>query len=83
MPLVTVRVDDETKARMERLEGVNWSQVLRERIFEVLDRESRKNRIEALRSIDRLRRKAPPGWDSTAFIRKMRDTRYGPRRDRR
>jgi hypothetical protein len=83
VPLVTVRVDDETKAKMDRVEGVNWSQLLREKIFEVLDREARRNRIEALKSMQRLSRKSPPGWDSTAFIRHMRDTRYGPRRRRR
>ncbi len=54
MPLVTVRVDDETKAKMDRLENLNWSQILRERIFEVLERESRKNRMEALRSMEKL-----------------------------
>ena len=80
MPLVTFRVDEETKAKMGQLEGINWSQVLREKILEVLDRESRKNRMEALRLMEKLSRKSPPGWDSTAFIRKMRDTRYGPRR---
>ena len=59
MPLVTVRVDEETKTRMESLEGINWSRVLREKIAEVLDRETRRNRMEALRSMDRLRRKHP------------------------
>ncbi len=83
MPLVTLKVDPETKARMDRLETINWSRVLRERILEVLDREARKNRMEALRSIDRLRRKPAPGWDSTTFIRRTRETRYGPRGDRR
>ncbi len=83
MPLVTLRVDPETKARMDRLEAVNWSEILRERIFEVLERESRKNRMEALRLMEKLSRKSPPGWDSTAFIRQMRETRYGPRSRRR
>lgn len=83
MPLVTFRVDAETKEKMDRYEGVNWSQVLREKIEEVLGREARRNRMEALRSMDRLRRKPLPGWDSTAFIRKMRESRYGPRGHRR
>jgi len=83
VPLVTVRVDGETKARMDRLENLNWSRILRERIFEVLERESRKNRMEALRLMEKLSRKSPPGWDSTAFIRKMRETRYGPSSGRR
>lgn len=80
MPLVTVRVDDETKAKMERLESVNWSEVIRERILEVVDLEARRNRMEALRMMEKLSRKPEPGWDSTAFIRRMRDSRYGPRR---
>ncbi len=80
MPLVTLRVDEETKAKMERMQAVNWSEVLREKIQEVLERESRKNRMEALRIMERLSRKSPPGWDSTEFIRRMRDARYGPGR---
>ena len=80
VPLVTVRVNDETKARMERLESINWSDVIRDRIYEVLDREARKNRMEALRIMEKLSRKPEPGWDSTKFIRQMRDSRYGPRR---
>jgi len=60
VPLVTVRVDEETKKRMESLERINWSRVLREKIAEVLERETRRNRMEALRSMDRLRRKSPP-----------------------
>ena len=83
VPLITVRVDDETKAKMDRIEGINWSKILREHIREVLERESRKNRIEALRIMEKLSTKSPPGWDSTAFIRRMRDTRYGPGHRRR
>ena len=83
MPLVTLKVDADTKARMDRLEGVNWSRILRERIYEVLDREALKNRMEALRSMERLRRKPAPGWDSTKFIRQTRETRYGSRGRRR
>lgn len=83
MPLVTVRVDEETKARMEQLEFVNWSRELRERILEVLDREGRKNRIAALRIMEKLARKPAPGWDSVAFLRETRETRYGPRHRRR
>lgn len=83
MPMVTLKVDPEMKAQMDRLEAVNWSQILRERIYEVLDREARKNRMEALRSIERLRRKPAPRWDSTKFIRQTREARFGPRGHRR
>jgi Arc/MetJ-type ribon-helix-helix transcriptional regulator len=83
MPLVTFRVDDETKGKMDRLERVNWSRVLRAHIQEVLDRESRKNRMEALRIMERISTHSPSGWDSTSFIRRMRESRYGPRGRRR
>ncbi len=83
MPLVTVRVDEETKARMEQMDWINWSRELRERILQVLDREARRNRMEALRSMEKLYRKSVRGWDSTAFIRSMREARYRPRVHRR
>src|SRR5438309_10463658 len=83
LPRITVRVDDETKAKMYRVEGIKWSKILREHIHERLERESRKNRIEALRIMEKLSTKSPPGWDCTAFIRRIRDTRYGPGRRRR
>src|SRR5207249_10886836 len=83
VPLVTLRVDDKMKHEMDRLEGIHWSEILRGTIREVLDRETRRNRVEAARSTDRLRRKAPPGGDSTALTRGVRDSRYGPGRPRR
>src|SRR2546426_1115379 len=59
IPLVTVRVDEETKTRMASLERINWSRVVREKIYEVLNalQHSRRFRgrdlLEAARDVDR------------------------------
>jgi len=81
MPLVTVRVDDDLKQKMEGV-PINWSDAIRSAIEEILDRETRKNRIRAAQLTDRIRVPAPKGWDSTKVIRSWRDARYGPRRRR-
>ncbi len=79
MPLVTVRVDDEMKQRMDGV-SINWSDAIRTAISEILQRDTRKNRIRAAQLTDRIRIRAPKGWDSTKVIRAWRDARYGPRR---
>jgi Arc/MetJ-type ribon-helix-helix transcriptional regulator len=79
MPLITVRVDGETKEKMD-LVSINWSEAIRSAISEILQRETRRNRIRAAQLTDRIRIRAPKGWDSTKVIRAWRDARYGPRR---
>jgi len=81
MPLVTVRVDDALKQQMDRV-PINWSDAIRSAIEEILQRETRKNRIRAAQLTDRIRIPAPKGWDSTKVIRAWRDARYGPGRRR-
>ncbi len=83
MPVITVRVDSETRDAMRRVHGVNWSEVLRQRIRDVVKERTRSNKVKALLANQELYRKAPKGYDSTKVIRKWRDTRYGPRRGRR
>jgi len=81
MPLVTVRLDEETKAAMESLPGVNWSEVIRRSIRDHLGSQKRQNRVEALLLMERISTKAPKGYDSAKVIRYWRDRRDGrPRR---
>jgi hypothetical protein len=77
MPVVTVRVDEEVKRKMEELREVNWSEVTRaaieEKIREVelwkpIDNEALR---KASQTTDALRRKVE-GWDSAAEIRRWR-----------
>ena len=42
MATITVRVDDELKRKMDELKDVNWSEVIREKIREVVEEEERK-----------------------------------------
>jgi Arc/MetJ-type ribon-helix-helix transcriptional regulator len=76
MPLITVRIDESTKARMDTV-TINWSDAIRQAVSRILDEEARKNRIRAAQLNDRIRVTVPPGFDSTRLIREGRDGRYG------
>lgn len=77
MSIITVRVDDETKKRMNRMRHVNWSGVLREAIDRKIAQESNRDLAKAVITNDKVRKKAPPGWNSTEVIRFWREHRYG------
>lgn len=77
MPIITVRVEEDLKKKMEHLKEVNWSEVTRraieEKIREIelwqpLDTDRAK---KAAKDSDELRRKVT-GWNSTEEIRKWR-----------
>lgn len=84
MSVVTVRVDDELKKRMDRLRHVNWSEVVRRAIAEriALEETLASSRIidvrrleEAIRDQDRLRSKTTGKWSGAEEIRKWRELR--------
>ena len=78
MAIVTLRVDDATKKKMEKLRGVNWSEVARKAIIEKIQEVEFWKPVDvakmraAAADMDRLMRKVE-GWDSTTEIRKWRD----------
>ena len=76
MAVVSVRVSDELKRRMEKLRHVNWSEVLRQAIVRILEEEGRNLALAVLLN-EKIRKKAPEEWDSTEFLRRWRDGRYG------
>ncbi len=78
MPLITVRVDEATKREMDSV-PINWSEAIREAVHGIIAGRRVRNRIRAAQLTDRIRIKAPPGFDSTRIIREWRDRRYGPR----
>ena len=55
--------------------GVNWSAYLREVISQRVKQESERNVAEAVLLNEKLRRRAPKGWDSTRVIRDWRNRR--------
>ncbi len=78
MPLITVRVDDDLKQRMDDV-PMNWSEEIRRAILHILAERTLRDRIRAAQLTDRIRVKAPKGFDSTRILREWRDRRYGPR----
>ncbi len=62
------------KRQMESVD-VNWSAFVRGAIVRRLKYESERDVTEALLINERLRRKAPKGWDSTRVIRYWRSRR--------
>lgn len=82
MRVVSVRVDEETKAKMDLYKDVNWSEVIRRAIkarVEVEERlRSRIDRARALKAsedMERLRAKTSGKWSGVEEIRKWREER--------
>lgn len=84
MSVVTVRVDDDLKAKMEKLKHVNWSEVIRRAIAErvmVEETLTAKRTInvslleEAMRNQDLLRAKTTGRWSGVEEIRRWRELR--------
>ena len=78
MPLITTRVDDELKRRMDRI-PINWSDAIRAAISRIIGEASLRNRVRAGQLTDRIRIRSPAGFDSTKVIRRWRDALYGSR----
>ena len=72
MSTITIRIDPEVKKRMKKYSYINWSEVVRRAILERLNEEERRNIAEALLINEKLRRKAPKGWNSTEVIKGWR-----------
>jgi hydroxymethylpyrimidine/phosphomethylpyrimidine kinase len=76
---ILVKIDEDTKRKMKKV-GINWSAEIREFINERL---TKKNNVAlAVALTDRVFKNSKKNqFDSTEFIRKMRDTRYGKNSD--
>ena len=74
MVRTSVTVPESMKAEMDKV-GVNWSAVAREAIRRELEWGHESSTIEAVLINEKLRRKAPEGWDSTKEIRAWRNRR--------
>ena len=78
MAIITMRIDDTLKKKMEAMRQINWSEVARRAIeekirqlelWQPLDVEKLR---EASKDTDSLRRTIE-GWDSTAEVRRWRE----------
>ncbi|MCH4816279.1 MAG: hypothetical protein QXY87_07835 [Saccharolobus sp.] len=46
MPVISIRIDDKLKKKMDELSYINWSEVIRRKIEEVIEEEERKRKKE-------------------------------------
>ena len=78
MAIITIRVDEELKKKMESLSHINWSDIVRKAIIERVNEEELWRRIDRGRLIqaaslnDALRREVK-GWNSVMEIRRWRE----------
>lgn len=75
MAVITVRIDDETKKRMERVK-INWSEYIRNAIRAKLEEEEGRNLAVAVSLNEKLRRKSRGGPTVEEIIREFRDGRH-------
>ncbi len=74
MARTSISLPESLKRQMDAA-GVNWSAYLREVILQRVKQEDERNIAEAVLLNEKLRRKAPKGWDSTRVIRYWRNRR--------
>jgi len=75
MPVISVRVDDELKKKMDKYKYINWSEIIRAEIVKIIERLEGRNLAEALLINEKLRKKSKT--DTTKIIREWRERRYG------
>ncbi|RLE95895.1 MAG: hypothetical protein DRJ55_00945 [Thermoprotei archaeon] len=79
--VVSFRISRELKERMDKLKHVNWSEVVRRAIYEVVVREEAKLRRKDVRKLRRAALKSEElsrkvtGWSSVEEIRRWRERR--------
>lgn len=84
MALISFRVDDSLKRKMDKLSHLNWSEVLRQYAARVVEEEEKtaayrkRDRaaiVEAMGMIDALRSKSRIEWNGAEEIQKWRKLR--------
>ncbi|MFQ5711755.1 MAG: hypothetical protein ACE5GD_08245 [Candidatus Geothermarchaeales archaeon] len=74
MVRTSITIPRSLKERMDEVD-VNWSSEIREIIKRRLEQEVENDTVEAVLLNERLRRRAPEGWDSAEAIRLWRSRR--------
>ncbi|KPV64874.1 MAG: hypothetical protein AOA65_0720 [Candidatus Bathyarchaeota archaeon BA1] len=74
LTIVSVRVSDEMKKKMDELHHLNWSEFIRQSIMLKIREEEMRRACETM---DSLAAKTSGKWSGTEEIRKWRDSRYG------
>lgn len=75
MPVISVRIDEELKKKMNKYNYINWSEIIRTEINKIVEKLESRNLAEALLLNEKLRRESK--INTTEIIRSWRDSRYG------
>ena len=80
--VISVRVDEETKRKMERLKHINWANVIREAIRRRIELEEamlegidKARAMRASEDMERLRAKTTGRWRGVEEVRRWRELR--------
>ena len=76
MTNISVRIDSELKKKMDSLNHLNWSEIIRQAIKERIDEETEKNLAKAVLLNEKIRKKAPENFNSVDIIRRFREERH-------
>jgi len=79
--MISVRIDADLKKSMESLKHINWSEILRQAILKTIQNEKERDMARAVLLNDKIRKKAPEGFNSTDIIRDFRENRYGGKKE--
>jgi len=75
MAVVSVRINDKLKKRMEKFPYINWSEIIRQELVKIVERLESRNIAEALLINEKVKKRS--NINSTEIIRAWRDSRYG------
>lgn len=73
MVMISVRIDDDLKRRMAKLKHINWSEVIRQSILDVLSSEDARNLAKAVLLNERNLVKPDEGFRAVDVIRGWRE----------
>ncbi|BCS92494.1 hypothetical protein L3N51_02411 [Metallosphaera sp. J1] len=82
MPTITIRVDDDLKRKMDELSYINWSEIIRRKIEEVIEEESIRKRRKDVKRIEQASAKSYEyflnygGKRSEETVREWRDKNW-------
>ncbi|AHC51975.1 VapB-type antitoxin [Sulfolobus acidocaldarius SUSAZ] len=69
MPIITVRIDDELKEKMDELSYINWSEVIRRSIISVIEEENKKRKRNfRKKDSDRIKRASIKAEEFSAYL---------------
>lgn len=73
MSTISFRISKELKEKMKSIDHINWSEILRKTIEQVIENEEKKNLAVAVLLNERFVLTPDEGWKSTEEIRRWRE----------